>query len=68
MERPQGELENKIPKQTLTLWAQEHFKFSDKNENSEAALTTIMSGRGFSYSKLGRLSANLIVKVESVDI
>ena len=43
---------------------QEHFKVCDEDKKSEDGLSTVMSGRGFSYSKHGLLSANLIVKEE----
>jgi len=43
----------------------EHFKSNESVAGSEKDLTTIMSGRGFTYSKHGLLSANLIVKEEN---
>ena len=46
------------------LNVQEHFKSNESVAGSEKDLTTIMSGRGFTYSKHGLLSANLIVKEE----
>ena len=48
----------------IILNVQEYFKSNDSIAGSEKDLTTIMSGRGFTYSKHGLLSANLIVKEE----